>query len=311
MAQLKSIKDALDEVSSYIKDRMEGKVTSLHTGYKKLNSAMIDGVEWGSVLTIGGRPSVGKSTVSDCIIDGAFDNNLVNGEPDFDLLDFNWELASRVILIRRLSAKVKKSYKYILSAEGKPITWSEYQDMCDILHNKYGRLPITYCEEPLTVKEFGKTVRDFCNSKKGRKVVVRVDHTLLTRMTANEGGQVQMLLNLLMEINSIKKEYPVVFILLTQMNREFEERQDDGTDKAYPRQGDVYGGDAAAMFSETIILLNKPSKYGIKQYGRRGNGIPPIEDNDLYMHVVKNRNGDADLMLHYKEDFQNMSIKEY
>ena len=79
----------------------------------------------------------------------------------------------------------------------------------------------------------------------------------------------------------------------------------DGTDGAFPRQGDVYGGDAAAMFSETIILLNKPSKYGIRQYGRRGGAISlPIEDNDLFTHVVKNRNSQPDLILHYKEDFK-------
>lgn len=312
MARLKTISEAIEETYQYIKDRKDGKITSLKTGFKKLDSYMIDGIEWNSNITLGGRPSVGKSTVSDCIVDGAFENNLVNGVPDFDLLDFNWELSSRVTLLRRVSAKFRKSYKHIISADNNTISSEELRDIEKILKDRYGRLPITYCEEPLTVKEFGDTVRKFCDSRKGRKVLVRVDHTLLTRMSASDGGQVQMLLNLLLEANSIKKTYPVIFFFLTQINREFETRQEDGTAKAFPMQGDVYGGDAAAMFSETILLLNKPAKYGIRVYGKRGTEQSMlVEPDDLFMHIVKNRNASGDQILHFKENFKNMSIIEF
>lgn len=313
MAKLKSIGEAIEETFVYVKARQQGTITSLRTGYKKLDKSMIDGIEWNSTVTLGGRPSVGKSAVSDCIVEGAFENNRDEaGFPDFDLLDFNWELSSRVTLLRRLSSSMKKSYKYLISADNNTLTAEELDEAESILKNKYGNLPITFCEEPLSVKEFGDTVIRFCDSKKGRKVLVRVDHTVLTKMTAAEGGsQVQMLLSLLMEANRIKKSYPVIFLFLTQINREFEERQENGSEKAFPRQGDVYGGDAAAMFSETIILLNKPSKYGIQMYGKRGSGNSMVvTDNDLFLHIVKNRNSDPDLILHYKEDFKNMNIKE-
>lgn len=304
----KSIHDAIAETIEYTKGRKEGTITSLKTGYPKLDKSMIDGIEWNSTITIGGRPSVGKSAVSDCIIEGCFSNNNIN---EFEFLDFNWELSSRVMLLRRLSAKFKKSYKYIISAEKNILTDKEFEDIKNFLLDHYGNLPITFCEEPLSVREFSDTIERFYNQKK-KKILVRVDHTLLTKMTANDGSQVQMLLNLLMAANTLKKKYPIIFLFLTQINREFEDRQLDGTDNSFPRQGDVYGGDAAAMFSETILLLNKPSKYGIRQYGRRGGAISNVvEENDLFLHVVKNRNSTPDLILHYKEDFKNMSIKEY
>lgn len=70
--------------------------------------------------------------------------------------------------------------------------------------------------------------------------------------------------------------------------------------------------DASAMFSETILLLNKPAKYGIRQYGRRGDGsLPPVEEKDLYAHIVKNRNSNPDIILLYKENFENMTVKEW
>ena len=94
-------------------------------------------------------------------------------------------------------------------------------------------------------------------------------------------------------------------MFLTQVNREFEERQEDGSDRAFPRQSDVYGGDAAAMFSETILLLNKPSKYGVSLYGRRNtDSCIHVDTNDLFAHIVKNRNSEGDFILHYKENFK-------
>ncbi len=306
MSKPKDINQVIEETLEYIKGRMQGSIKSLRTGYDKLDSVLIDGIEWNSTITIGGRPSVGKSTYADCLIDGAF---AINPLGDFDLMDFNWELSSRVILLRRLSASLKKSYKYIISAEGNTISEDELKAMEGILKDKYSRLPISFYEEPLSVKEFADTVKRHIDRTK-RKTLVRIDHTLLTRQSASEASQVQMLLNLLMEANAIKKSYPVIFMFLTQINREFEERQEDGTDRAFPRQGDVYGGDAAAMFSESILLLNKPSKYGIRQYGKTKGKENLVAENDLFAHLVKNRNAAGDFILRYKEDFKNMSIIE-
>jgi len=299
---MKSIHQVAQETLNYIKDRKDGKITSLKTGYGKLDRCMIDGIEWGSTITIGGRPSVGKSAFSDCLIDGCLQNN-----KDFEILDFNWELSARVIMLRRLSASMKRTYKNIISADGK-LSDLDISNIETILQQK-SSLPITYAEEPLSVKEFGETVRNFIARSKYGKVLVRIDHTLLAKQT--QSSQVQMLLDLMMEANSIKKNGNVIFMFLTQMNREFEDRQVDGTDQSFPRQSDVYGGDAAAMFSETIILLNKPSKYGVRMYGkRRGDKSILAEEHDLFAHIVKNRNSEGDFILHYKEDFKNMSIKE-
>lgn len=311
MAKLKTIKEVTQETLKYVEDRQNGLIKSLKTGYPKLDESMIDGIEWNSTITIGGRPSVGKSAYSDCIVEGCFDNNIdINGNVDFDLLDFNWELAAKVMMLRRLSASMQKTYKHIISADKNIITKEEFNEIKKILSSKYDRLPITFCEEPLSVKEFIDTVKRHVDKVK-RNVLVRVDHTLLTRQVASQNSQVQMLLDLLMEANAVKKQYPVIFMFLTQINREIEERQEDGTDKAFPRQGDVYGGDASAMFSETILLLNKPSKYGIQMYGNRNSGGVVVEPNDLFVHMVKNRNSEPDNILRYRENFKHMSIVEF
>lgn len=314
MPKLIPIKEVTKNALDYVKGRMDGTITSWKTGYPKLDENLLDGIEWNSTITIGGRPSVGKSTYSDCIIDQGFEKNLgKDGKPDFILLDFNWELSTQVLLLRRMSARLKKSYKHIISAGGNRLTIREFQDLKNLLEEYYSELPITFCEEPLSAEEFYNTVEEFVKNNPGKKIIVRIDHTLLTKMSSADLNQSQMLLNLLSKANILKKKYPIIFIFLTQINREFEERQEDGSDRAYPRQGDVYGGDAAAMFSESMILLNRPSKYGIRQYGKRGKsggGIVAAED-EIFAHVVKGRNSAGDVIIRYKENFANMSLKEY
>lgn len=156
MGKLKTIKEAIEETGEYVRARMAGEITSIRTGLKKLDKCMIDGIELNSTITIGGRPSVGKSAFSDIIVEGCFHNNLDGeGKPTFILLDFNWELSSRVMLLRRLSARLKKTYKYIISADNNTITEQEYKDIMSLLNDYYGDLPIYFCEEPLTVKSLG------------------------------------------------------------------------------------------------------------------------------------------------------------
>src|SRR5688572_833458 len=118
MAKFRTMDEVIKETLTYVKDRQEGNIQSLKTGFKKLDKCMIDGIEWNSTITIGGRPSVGKSAYSDCLVEGAFENNIKDGKPTFNLLDFNWELSARVMMLRRLSASMKQTYKHIISADG-------------------------------------------------------------------------------------------------------------------------------------------------------------------------------------------------
>jgi len=302
---IKSIADVVRETEKYIDDRRKGVIKSYKTGYSKFDNANLDGWEWGSAITIGARPSVGKTVFTSCLLRNSFD---YNDFKDIVILEFNWEMASRVLLLRELSADTKNSYKDVISAGNIKVTDEAFKYYSEVL-KKYANLPIYYEEEPKTAKEFAAVVRKFRDKHKDKKILVRTDHTILGRKSASEGNQTEMLYNLFFEGNIIKKESDIIFIWLTQLQRDFETRQEDGTDKAFPRQSDVFGSDAAAMYSESIILLNKPSRYGISYYGNRGSGIV-VEQNDLFAHMVKNRNGEGDMILKYKTQFETMSITE-
>lgn len=301
------IGDVANETKTYIDGRRKGKIKSCKTGFKKLDKAMLGGIEWGSVMAIGGRPSVGKTAYSSCLIRGILANNPLE---DLEILDFNWEMSGRSLIIRDLSAEARDTYGSIISAdENTPVSDEKMKEYENIL-NSYQTYPWYLEEEPKSTREFKDIVlkRVLANPKKKR--IVRIDHSILAKQAANEASQVAMLQNLLAACVELKKQSDIIFIILTQIVREFEDRQQDGTNEAFPRRSDCYGGDAVAQSSDIVILLNRPGAYAISYYGRRPNGRT-VEQDDLFAHVVKARNSEPDLVLQYRAKFSEMRMIEF
>lgn len=304
---LKHISQVIDEAEKYIDDRRKGLIKSCKTGFPKLDKLLLGGIEYGSVFSIGGRPGVGKTAFSSCLLRGILKHNETS---DIEIVDFNWEMAARALVIRDLSAEMKESYGTIISADDtNPVSDSKMNEYREVW-NKYRKFPWYFEEEPKSTAVFADIIRRRVDAAPKKKRIVRIDHSILAKQSASEASQVIMLQNLLGECVKLKKESEIIFIVLTQIGREFETRQESGTDKAFPKKSDPFGGDAVSQSSEIVLLLNKPSEYGLSYYGNRGNGYN-VEQNDIFAHLVKNRNNEGSLILHYKEDFKNMRIIEY
>lgn len=304
MNEPKHISVAAADAYDYIEKRAVGEIQSLKTGLRKLDAANIDGFEWGSTITIGARPAVGKTVFSSVLMRGMLENN----NYPFEILDCSYEMAYTVMLIREVSAAMKKSYKYILSAENHALSNSEKNEIREYLEDRVANLPIHYVEQPQSPKEWKDMVIRHADKMK-KPLLIRIDHTLLMKVSAQDGDPVGMLRSLMGAANEVKKDYPIINLFLNQIKPEFEQRQEDGTQNAFPKMSDIYYGDTVNQFSETMILLNKPSKYGIQYYGNTGQGVA-VGDHDLFAHVVKNRNAAPDLIIKLIEDFENMTIRE-
>jgi hypothetical protein len=50
------VSDIRAETLNYIKKRRAGVIRSVRTPWSKLNNVLMDGLEWGSIYIIGGRP---------------------------------------------------------------------------------------------------------------------------------------------------------------------------------------------------------------------------------------------------------------
>ena len=61
---IKPIGRVVEETTTFIKDRMEGREKSLKVESNKFNAAFMDGIDWNRIITIAGLSGSGKSTLT-------------------------------------------------------------------------------------------------------------------------------------------------------------------------------------------------------------------------------------------------------
>lgn len=303
----KSQKEGLKESLDYLKGRKEGLITSIKTPWVKFNDATTDGIEWNTLTVVAGRPGSGKTLIKDQIIREAFVRN--PGET-FNVLEFQLEMLARMSAVREYSAILGKSYKYLCSADG--ILADEDLQRCYEYAKKKVNLPIDIVENSVTAEEFKAIIEEYMEEKKvlGKytKTIITLDHSILLKKK-NGQQRLDALADLGEVLTELKRKYPILFIILSQLNRNIDnpERNEDGKYGNYVLESDIFGGDALLQHADTVIGINRPAKQKIRFYG------PDrfiIEDETvLVMHFLKCRNGDT-RMSFFKAEFNKMKITE-
>lgn len=301
-ARWKHISEIHKEAIQYMEDRRDGNVQSIKTPWKKFNDAGIGGLEWGSITTIAARPGGGKTLIVNQITRNA---HKLNPTQDFAVLDFQFEMSSKTTGVREFSSVIKKSYRELLSVDQKisdhdlALAWAHSKNSVD--------LEVYQIDTPLTVSQIEQTILDFIKEKK-KPVIVTIDHSVLIKKAAGEKDIFESLYALGEMLTKLKKKMPVMFIILTQMNRSIEDqsRKIPGTAGNYPTSGDIFGADALLQHSDLMVVINRPSLYNLDVYGPE-----QFEVNEklLALHFLKTRNGDNRLCF-FEAEFEHMTIRE-
>jgi replicative DNA helicase len=162
-------------------------------------------------------------------------------------------------------------------------------------------------DKPMTVREIQSKIEECIDTLK-MPLIVTLDHSVLVAKSSTEKDQFDTLHNLAKMMTNLKK-YNVMFIVLTQLNREVEsiERQKPGTYGNYIFDSDIYGGDALLQHADLVFGINRPSKYNIKTYGPEKY---QVTSKHIVLHYLKNRNGQAGQFSFFEEDFEHMKLYE-
>jgi len=162
--------------------------------------------------------------------------------------------------LRDLSFKLGKPKKEILlthfEEHEKLLVKQYYVEQSD------GRFFIN--EEPPTPEEFREEVGKFLEEYKDKDlVVVDFDHTALAK-----GKNKKEVMDAIYQIqNEFKKTYPnVLFVNVSQFNRESLSRVEDKSEAMKPRRSDLYQSDELFQVSDVVICLSIPYKLGIENY---------------------------------------------
>ena len=139
--------------------------------------------------------------------------------------------------------------------------------------------------------------------------MITLDHTMLVKRAPYQNNTLDMMFELGEFFTQCKRDYPCLFIALSQLNRNIDhpERAIDGKYGNHILESDIFGSDAMLQHADMLIGINRPAKQKIRFYGPDRYIIE--NDRTLVLHFLKARNGDA-RMSFFKAKFEQMKIEE-
>ena len=324
---IKSTVDGAAATLELIRQRKEGKLTSLKTSFNKLNKHLLNGIDWYRIFTIGGMSGSGKSTILEQI---KRDFLKLNSKDNFVILSFEFEMLIEDQLARSVAARTHIGLKDMYSAD-KPLSEFDMRSVEAALKDLSDPRSF-YVDNTGTVEQIKSTIMDFVVSQNlqatSTGLVVTIDHLLLTKGKTGEAEKA-IIDDLMTTLVELKKYYAsigqkVMFILLSQLNRDIESI-DRVTNQMlhYPTKNDIFGASSVFNSSDYVMISHRPgvlvgmgSYYGPpKKEQGWPNGLPvkcPTDTSKhmVYWHLIKERFGKPALLT-MVEDFEHASIKEY
>jgi len=295
---------SFNEALKYMLDRQSGKEKSIQTPWPKFNDAVTDGLEWNTLTVIGGRPGSGKTLIKDQIIRESF---VLNPAEDYRVLEFQFEMVGRTSALREFSSITGKTYKELCSA-GSVLEHNVFEK-CHMYAKDRVKSPVDIISTPMTVNQMREQIDMYMEEHKGQKTIITLDHSILVKRAPYQNNRLDMLFELGEFFTQSKREYPCMFICLSQLNRNIDnpDRAVDGKYGNYVLESDIFGSDAMLQHADTLIGINRPAKQKIRFYGPDRYIIQ--DDKTLVLHFLKARNGDT-RMSFFKAQFEQMKIVE-
>jgi replicative DNA helicase len=313
---------AAKKTIDYIEGRRSGRIKSLKVSHEKLNRVTLKGFEWGRIITLAGLSGSGKSMIAEQWKRDFVD---LNPQEKFVILSFEFEMLATDQIARNISGKLELTTKKLFSAE-EELSESELVEIKTTAEG-LGKYPIYYIDKIGTVDDVKHTIIEFVKEQKLREedtgLIVTLDHVLLTHGKQGEAERTT-LQNLYQACIDLKKQFDhagmkVMFILLSQLNREIEDKERILNPKLhFPQRADVFGSSAIFYSSDYVIVTHNPLNLGITAYGvgdKYPAGLPVKDPNGtgksmIYWHILKNRGGEPAVLM-MVEDFKHSKVLDY
>jgi len=304
-------RESLEKGLIKMKAKREGKLPALISAWPKFNDAFCDGLEWRTITVVGARPGTGKTLFMEQLVS---DIIIQNPDQEFRVLKFQMEMVDETSAIRKFGLITGADYNTLMSKGGKLVDKNLFQKCVDYYKESINTDLINVVYDTCTVNEMCATIhheleRHRKSDGKYTNLLVTIDHSALFKNDFGQKDKFEMLGALGEALTIMKKNYPVAFVVLSQLNRNIDDpkRQIEATYGNYVLDSDIYGSDALLQHADVVMGMNKPSIRKIKKYG------PEkflIEDPDtLVFHFLKSRNGMTRISF-FKLDRTTMRIVE-
>lgn len=286
-----TLEDAARKELRYMKGRMKGEIKSLQTPWEKFNKAGMNGLEWGSIVTIAGMSGSGKTAILNELETGLFE---LNPDENFAVLSFNFEMIARRLIGRKISKKLQRTTKQLYNADienpDQNINKKIYENAVTYAKS-IKDLPLWYVDIPGTVQEIKNTIEHFAmgmDINLDRGILVTLDHSILVKKFGQQ-NQLETLYDLAAMFNELKKRIKGSFIIVSQLNRGIENvDRIQNKNLHYPQKSDVFGADALYQYSDIFMVTHRPEMLNLRAYGPSDLEVKGV----IYWHYLKLREGE-------------------
>ena len=269
-----------------IAKRMCDPTLGVNSGFKDLDYMTL-GFQSGEMTIIGGRPSMGKTSL---------------------LLQLAWQIDSPALIISAEMSRQAIGERLISHVSGvnmrkikaKRITVAEKSKAKEALKlisereiyiSDASRIsPSVIAKEVQTLTEMGGEYTSPC---------IFVDYLQLLSMGDSYLSGENEVAAISKELKAIAREYRARLVVASQLNRANEQREDKT-----PRMSDLRGSGSIEQDGDVILLLHRPSYYRIADEDPDAN-----DDGQAFVYIAKNRNGPVG-KLEYNWNKRTMTFKE-
>ena len=253
----------LDEVVKAhmdICDLQKGDKQTLKTGIEHTDYKLIDGLS-NKMVFYGSRPSMGKTYLCDKIITNLGDKKL-NPMP-VETLRLNWEMATKMLLLRKLKIELGKSMREIITT---PYTEQEKKIVKNIV-SSLRRDGLSNCSKIIEGEEFRYLINKFCASgDPDAEKVVLVDHIHIL----SDKKRIDAFISI---CNELKLEHTnLSFVFFFQLNRLLEEYWRGSKDNKpnpknfRPSSQHIYNTDSLMQYADLVCTLIIPQVVNLDEY---------------------------------------------
>jgi replicative DNA helicase len=273
---MKHISTILDETRTDLEIRQEkalaGEIQGINTGLFALNE-INNGWQKGELIIIAARPSMGKTAVSLNLFTKSAARNRAN-VCFFSLEMENLKLSKRLIL--SYGGIVRPNFERGTMTEG---DWSAYNRADKELRT----LPIYIDDTPgVDIRHISSVVRN--KVRKGQCDLVVIDYLQLVETPDSYSNKTREreVAEISRELKKLAKAAGVPILLLAQLNRGIENREDKT-----PRLADLRESGAIEQDADMVIFPWRPAYYDPNGMDDNGNSL----QNLMMFEVAKYRDG--------------------
>lgn len=282
-----AIRNLLTETFESIESRKGSHVTGLPTGFTELNS-LLCGLHKGEMIIVAGRPSMGKTSFALNIAEH------IGADEGLPVVVFSLEMSRQQLVERILCSRAKVDSQLVRKGMVSAEHHAELQRVGGELYEKPIFIDDTPGLTPLMMRAKCRRLKSQFDIR-----AVFIDYLQLMTLGGKVESRQQEISGISRYMKSLARELEVPVVVLSQLNRAAEGREDHR-----PRMSDLRESGSIEQDADVILLLHREDYYNRTKEDFE-------ETNTAEVIVAKQRNGPTDTVKLYFDGrftrFENLS----